>query len=348
MPEIINNNYRNKVLNDPVRKWAEGKSDDELRSILGQLEGVQAKQNKQNNIGSAAGYLGDIFLQRGGIQPPSRQTKGNDLNDFIMKETLRQQIRAKPEATIPQGETPPGLWRDPATGKVYKVPIEPVADEVPSTETTLAPKTEKTIPTGAVPEGFWRDPATGKVYKTTTKQKTSAAAEKRAVEESKLSEELGGLLNSFTRAKEESKKAIPKFGASGIQGRLAGVSSGIAGSLGYLPATNVYNKQRKAFATVVAKAAGEVRPTDEDINRFVQTLPDTGKSDEENALLIADIQDKVSKGGLTNLWFNATGKLTPTQTQPQVLSFNSEAEAESANLSTGTIVTINGRKARID
>ena len=140
------------------------------------------------------------------------------------------------------------------------------------------------------------------------KGKPSAAESKRLVEEGKLADELGGLLSSFTRAKEEGIAGFPAFGTKGIGGRISGKVAGISGKMGYSPAINVYNAQRKAFATVVAKAAGEVRPTDEDIKRFLETLPDTAKSDEENALLIGDIQAKTEKGGIASLWPSAKGQ----------------------------------------
>ncbi len=175
---------------------------------------------------------------------------------------------------------------------------------------------ERTIALGngqsSIPEGMeitGYDQKGKPMIRKKAEKKISAAEEKRNVEERKLSDEFGVLLNSFERAKKEGQ-GIPNFGSLGIKGRIAGKFSGISGKAGYSPAINVYNAQRKAFATVVAKAAGEIRPTDEDIKRFVETLPDVMKSDEENALLIGDIQEKISKGNLGNLWKKSKDKKT--------------------------------------
>jgi len=142
--------------------------------------------------------------------------------------------------------------------------------------------------------------------------KKTASQEKRDVEETKLSDELSGLFESFSRAREEGKEAFGEsFGAEGIRGRLTGKVAGVKGKLGYSPAIDVYNSKRKAFATVVAKAAGEVRPTDVDIKRFVETLMSTERTDEENELIMQDLLRKVESGdreGLSNLWENATGR----------------------------------------
>lgn len=326
MADIINQITRNKTLGQIPQEWkdyADGLSPEDRKMLQQQVQQqIQARQQQQKKS-----QLNNVLLQTGNdlrqigrlskIERPLEEKQDNSLNDFIMKEMIKKQMREKPIAEIPQGETPPGLWRDPATGKIHKTPIIPA--ETVQEETVTPPVIDENVTTEEqLPEVLWRDPVSGKKYKLPGKVdkkevKPSAAAEKRAVEEQKLSDELGGLLKSFERARTEGRGAVKGFGASGIPGRLAGFGAKISGKAGYLPATNVYNAQRKAFATVVAKAAGEVRPTDEDIKRFVETLPDTSKSDEENALLISDIQEKVAQGGLGNLWFNKKVNL-PTQT----------------------------------
>ncbi len=139
--------------------------------------------------------------------------------------------------------------------------------------------------------------------------KKSAAQEKREVEASELSQGLEGLLNSFNRATSEATRGgTPLVGERGPLGRIGGFLLGKKASIGASPAVKVFVDQRKAFATTVAKAAGEVRPTDVDIERFVATLPDpTTKTAEENALLVQDIKAKVQQGA-KRWWEEASSK----------------------------------------
>lgn len=142
--------------------------------------------------------------------------------------------------------------------------------------------------------------------------KKSASQEKREVEAKQLSDELQGLFDSFATARAEGQEfAGDLFGARGLTGRATGFVAGKVGRAGFLPAIDVFNAKRKAFATVVAKAAGEVRPTDVDIERFKETLMSTGRSDEENELIMKDLLRKVQSGdraGLRKLWEDATGR----------------------------------------
>lgn len=137
--------------------------------------------------------------------------------------------------------------------------------------------------------------------------KPSAAQEKRIVETQELATGLSDLLSSFNRAKTAGKRDIPGFGARGPLGRFAGFLGKQAGQAGLAPEIDVFNAQREAFATTVAKAAGEVRPTDEDIRRFVKTLPSTARTDEENDLIEADIRKKIQRGEVADLWKSGAG-----------------------------------------
>ncbi|HDY68902.1 MAG TPA: hypothetical protein ENH85_14065 [Candidatus Scalindua sp.] len=143
--------------------------------------------------------------------------------------------------------------------------------------------------------------------------KKSAAQEKREVEAAELSQGLEGLLTSFNRATAEAEKGgTPLVGERGPLGRIGGFLLGKKASIGASPAVKVFVDQRKAFATTVAKAAGEVRPTDVDIERFVATLPDpTTKTAEENALLVQDIKAKVQQGA-KRWWEEASSKSEKT------------------------------------
>lgn len=190
MADVINAITRMKSLGSRP-DWLKNMSDEELQANIQQLE-AQQKNSRANAVQDTLQNVGNVFLQRGGLQPVQR-TRGNDLNDFIVRETLKQRLREKPQANYSEESLPPGLWRDRTSGKIYKVPIEEVQENVgeqPSEsnpqvtplKTTVpegfwrdeatgkvyrlpAKTPDKIIPTGAVPEGFWRDEATGKVYK---------------------------------------------------------------------------------------------------------------------------------------------------------------------------------------
>lgn len=153
--------------------------------------------------------------------------------------------------------------------------------------------------------------------------KKSAAQEKREVEASELSQGLEGLLTSFNRATAAGKEQIPFFGARGPVGRISGLVGKKLGEAGLAPEIDVFNAQKDAFATTVAKAAGEVRPTDEDIRRFVKTLPSPSRTDEENALIVADIQSKIAQGKTADLWTGGASakEAANTLTTPSGISF---------------------------
>lgn len=131
--------------------------------------------------------------------------------------------------------------------------------------------------------------------------KKTAAQEKRDVEIGELKGQAEGLIDLFGKAREEAA-SIPGVGELGIGGRIAGVAAGIRGKAGMSPAVNVYQDKRKAFATIVAKAAGEQRPTDQDIERFMETLPDIGKNDEENSMIIDQLVADLEAKGAGSVW----------------------------------------------
>ena len=125
--------------------------------------------------------------------------------------------------------------------------------------------------------------------------KETAAQDKRSVEKTELGESLEGLLTSWTEARSEGKEIFGEsFGSEGLTGRVAGKVAKWTGYAGHAPAINVYNKKRKAFATVLAKAAGEVRPTDQDILRFMDTMFSVEMSDKENSLILDSLKVKLN------------------------------------------------------
>lgn len=300
---------------------------EELMKIKEKLLAENKQLESQQKVGGFLGNVGNSFL--GGLRGDWKEKPDTDLDTYYKKAMIKQSMTPG-GATGEAEEVPPGYAS--YGGKLYKLPStteggvktvkEQAFDAISKNETLPGLSVEETKKVA----GVYIPP-----------KKPSAAEEKRTVEEGKLGDELGGLLSSFDRATKEAS-SVPGFGAPGVMGRLAGKGASVSGKFGYLPATNVYNAQRKAFATVVAKAAGEVRPTDEDIRRFVQTLPDIEKSDAENSLLISDIQDKVSKGNIGELWGKAKSAPVP--------SFATEEEAEASGHKGE--VSIAGRRARIE
>jgi len=134
----------------------------------------------------------------------------------------------------------------------------------------------------------------------------SESEKKRSLEVTELDASIKNLVNSFALANKEAKQ-VDNQGTRGIEGRIAGKIATIKGMVGDSPAVNVYRKRTKAFATTVAKAAGEVRPTDEDIRRFVATLMSTELSDEENQLLMEGLVADLRARGAKAVWAERVG-----------------------------------------
>jgi len=88
---IIDKLYRNNMLSK-TPSWVKDMSDDELNQTIAQMESQNSQAMKQG-IASSVGDLGNIFLQKGGLRPIERKSKDNDINDFIMKELLKQQLK---------------------------------------------------------------------------------------------------------------------------------------------------------------------------------------------------------------------------------------------------------------
>ena len=133
---------------------------------------------------------------------------------------------------------------------------------------------------------------------------------KKELDTAELGKNAVKLIDLFRNAQGEGKSYIRGFGEAGPQSRVAGGMADIIGKFGSskLPNLNVYNRESKAFATTVAKAAGEVRPTDQDIRRFMGTLPSTKLSDQENEILIQQLSQDMENKGFKGMWIERTGK----------------------------------------
>lgn len=131
--------------------------------------------------------------------------------------------------------------------------------------------------------------------------KPSSAQETRNVETQELSDKLQGITKLFVKARKEAS-SVDNFGKSGIEGRVAGVEAVMKGKIGDSPAINVFTDNVDAFATTTSKAAGEVRPTDEDIKRFSKAMISMYKNDAENALQLGVVLDDIRAKGHSISW----------------------------------------------
>lgn len=173
--------------------------------------------------------------------------------------------------------------------------------------------------------------------------KETGAQEKRNVEINELEGQVKGLIESFAGAREEVSD-IKNIGKRGVKGRVAGLEAVVRGKFGNSPKANVFQDKLKAFATTVAKAAGEVRPTDMDIKRFIGTLPTLTKNDEENTEIIEALINDVKVRGAKAVWEEKAKQ----EVSSKLRSFGTVEEAEAANLPKGTVISIKGKKAVIE
>ena len=139
------------------------------------------------------------------------------------------------------------------------------------------------------------------------RKEKSAAQEKRDVEIKELSGQVTNLIQLYQMARKEAD-AVPGVGQRGVSGRLAGKTAILKGKVGHSPAVNAFQDKIPAFATIVAKAAGEVRPTDRDIERFMGTLMTLDKNDEENAIIMQQLLQDLEAKGAGAVWSERTGK----------------------------------------
>lgn len=131
--------------------------------------------------------------------------------------------------------------------------------------------------------------------------KPSQSQQNRDVETRELSAQIENLTDLFVRARREAS-SVEGFGKPGPEGRVANVEAIIRGKAGLSPTVNVFTDRLPAFATLTAKAAGEVRPTDEDIRRFSKALMNLGMNDAENAIQLEQVIKDVRSKGHSVLW----------------------------------------------
>jgi hypothetical protein len=110
------------------------------------------------------------------------------------------------------------------------------------------------------------------------------------------------LTDLFDQARNEAKLAFPDIGRTDLRGKTSGFIAKQMGRINKLPTVIAYQARKKAFATTIAKAAGEVRPTDEDIKRFMESLPDLSLPDETNDILLNTMYSELDSQGAKNVW----------------------------------------------
>lgn len=197
------------------------------------------------------------------------------------------------------------------------------------------------------------DPVTGQPKKIVRKKK-SAAQEKRDVENKEIAGQIQNIVGLFNKARSEAEGSFigEEFGKASISGRIANRTALAQSQLGSLPAVKTFQDRIKAFATIVAKAAGEVRPTDRDIERFSNALVNLKNSDAENALQLEQILKDVQAKGQDISWAEPLVRQFESRTGQNVdvsigdtPTFDTPEEAMGSNLPSGTKVIIGGRPA---
>jgi hypothetical protein len=145
----------------------------------------------------------------------------------------------------------------------------------------------------------------------------SESEKKRTLEITELDASIKNMVNAFGLAQQEAKKNVKGFGKPGLEGRILSQEAIIRGKIGESPNVNVYQDRIKAFATTVAKAAGEVRPTDMDIMRFIQTLPSIEKNDAENEIIINGLINDLKARGAKSVWLERSGGSSVSEQSPK-------------------------------
>lgn len=82
--------------------------------------------------------------------------------------------------------------------------------------------------------------------------------------------------------------------AGGAQGRLGGRVQGLLGSVGLASTRKTYEDQRMAAATQIARAFGESRPTDQDIQRILRAIPTATDTPQEAQLKFSTLRELLS------------------------------------------------------
>lgn len=227
----------------------------------------------------------------------------NDLQSFKRGEISQDQLQIEhPEKDLVPILSRLGVSSQQTTqSEQINTPINQDSKEIEKDE-SLTIENKEPQPGDIVPSGF-DEFGRPKGFE---RVKRTAAQEKRDVEIKELDAGIKNIVDSYNLARRDTEEAglvlESSLGKRGVMGRLAGKEAVVRGKLGHLPSVNVFQDRIKAFATTVAKAAGEVRPTDMDIERFIGTLPTIEKNDEENELIIRGLVNDLESRGAKAVW----------------------------------------------
>jgi hypothetical protein len=122
--DIVNQNTRQQKLGqipEEFKQRVDNMSEAERNQLKIQLQQQLVEQQKsqfKNRLSSGVDTASNLFLQMGGLTPPTKSIPKDDLNSLIMKERVKRLVQSE---SIPQDEElPAGLFRDRATGKLVK------------------------------------------------------------------------------------------------------------------------------------------------------------------------------------------------------------------------------------
>ena len=136
------------------------------------------------------------------------------------------------------------------------------------------------------------------------------------------------LLDLFNDARSEAQSLFPNIGKEALSGKTSGFYAKQMGRVNKLPKVIAYQAKRKTFATTIAKAAGEVRPTDEDIRRFMEALPDISLPDETNEILLRSMYQELESQGAKNVWEKFGKGINQNQQQEKAQTFNIKGKGD--------------------
>lgn len=198
-----------------------------------------------------------------------------------------------------------------------------------------------------LPQGFVR--AGGKVYK--DPNYVSPQAEMKKLDVKELSE-----MQKTLPKLDQASKALGQLETLFYEGfqptqdpvkarTVQGISAAVSSRAGFNPKGQAYLNNRKAFAGLIAKGGfGEAGMlTDQDIKRVTNALPNEFSTAEEAKTAFGEIKKILSSARKS--YEQKRGQVFGGDDIP---TFNSEEEADAADLPSGTIVRIGNKKARIN
>jgi len=264
------------------------------------------------SLGGSINALGNVYVQK----------KVSDLKRKQELEDAIALINAKTEAEMesPLGKLDietklttldknreelglPRLGEKPALGnmQINREPASLNTQDVPNTQNISLPLSSPAL---ALDNQSFRIKELDKYGRPTGYEinKPTEAQQKRNVENVELSGQTKNIMELFNAARQESKGSFENVGKEGITGRIANIGAIAKAKFGYLPTVNVFQDRIKAFATITAKQAGEQRPTDADIERFIGAMMNFRNNDKENALQIGQQLKDLQSRGLNVDW----------------------------------------------